>query len=190
METISENNYHTVKDDGKYIIKEFHRDIFHLNEEWSILYDGLYNKYPDITPELIDLVPFKRIVMEKVEGVIPQEIVSPEYGHAKLRDLKILLKMSQTINSAFADYSLDLQEEYYVYHYDLNPGNVIVQDLENFKFKFIDIDSIRFNYAFMRQSLLEAWLSDMYAELRSKSLATTQAQHMMMNKVYDLQING
>ena len=186
MEIIHENRYHTVIDDGKYIIKEFKRDMFHLNEEWSILYDGLYNKHPDITPELIDLVPFKKIVMEKVEGVIPQKIVSPEYGHVELKALKILLKMCQTINLAFADYSLDLKDDHYTYHYDLNPGNVIVQDLENFKFKFIDIDSIRFDYAFMRQSLLEAWLSDMYAEHRAKILAATQAQHMIMNKIHNL----
>ena len=186
MEIIHENRYHTVIDDGKYIIKEFKRDMFHLNEEWSILYDGLYNKHPDITPELIDLVPFKKIVMEKVEGVIPQKIVSPEYGHVELKALKILLKMCQTINLAFADYSLDLKDDHYTYHYDLNPGNVIVQDLENFKFKFIDIDSIRFDYAFMRQGLLEAWLSDMYAEHRAKSIATEQAQNMMMNKIHNL----
>jgi len=35
---ILENRYHTVIDDGNYIIKEFKVDIGHLDEEWSILH--------------------------------------------------------------------------------------------------------------------------------------------------------
>jgi len=175
MEIMRSHPHNTVSFDGTYYIKEFKHHRHHLNEEWAMLYDGLYNKFPDITPELIDFVPGKKIVMEAVEGLTPQQIKYERSSETILNDLKKLLSISQKITSAFAEYSLDLKDTYYCYHYDLNPGNLIIQDLDKLKFKFIDIDSIRFDYAFMRQSLFDTWIADMYSEYRCMKLAEGQA---------------
>ena len=180
MSIISPYLYNKVTFDGTYYIKEFEHYQTHLTDEWSVLYDGLYNKFPNITPELIDFVPGKKIVIEAVEGLTPHEIKYEQLknnpsGQWNLQDLKKLLVISQKINSAFAEYSLDLRGAYYCYHYDLNPTNIIIQDLEQLKFKFIDIDAIRFDYSFMRQSKFDIWVADIYSELRCMEFAKDQA---------------
>jgi hypothetical protein len=174
MSIIKPYRYNKVTFDGTYYIKEFEHYQAHLTDEWSVLYDGLYNKFPNITPELIDFVPGKKIVMEAVEGLTPHEIKYDQLEW-ELQDLKKLLVISQKLNAAFAEYSLDLKDTYYCYHSDLNSTNIIIQDLEQLKFKFIDIDAIRFDYSFMRQSQLDIWVADIYSELRCMEFAKADA---------------
>jgi len=161
---ILENDYHTVKEDGNYIIKEFKVDIGHLDEEWSILYTGFNEDYPDISLKLIDFIPKKKIVMKKVEGMDVQEHVAEARINNDVRKIKKLLHISRIVLNAFSTYSLRLGPDQFLYHKDLNCTNVIVEDLDSFKFKIIDIDSISFNYddQIMRQPTLDSRIADYY----------------------------
>jgi serine/threonine protein kinase len=184
---IAETDNHTVEDDEKYIIKKFkhNRSPMHLTSEWSILYQGLYEKFQHITPELIDFEPGNTIVMEKVPGIsIEQLIAQSRESHDDLflKKFKQCLNINKIIEYAFAEYSLDLDDLQYAYHTDINPKNVIVQDFNTFK--FIDIDSIKFDFIFMRQTPLESWLGDMYAEHRT----LVKSQHAL--SLLDDLING
>jgi hypothetical protein len=161
---IRENRYHTVIDDGNYIIKEFKVDIGHLDEEWSILYTGFNEDYPDISLKLIDFTPKKKIVIEKVEGIDVEAHVIKARNNNDAKKIKKLLHISRIVLNAFSTYSLRLGPEQFLYHKDLNCTNIIIQDIDSFKFKIIDIDSITFNHddQIMRQPTLDSRIADHY----------------------------